>query len=271
MADTKISGFDMRPTIEWYAQNYQRLNNAVPSPNDHAPPAFEYNVSEGICWLTLPKISALIDLFPLPAQARSILASVSVKPPLWFHRDSVEHGPKPTTNMSEALSPTAIIPSYIGYTAADKTPGYLGNIDLYEIPNISPFISRLVHAQCFVHEFGHSILKAEAFWDAEIWGPRPKLRFPNGRLVDGDEVLAEYRTLADAHPPISHYATAYVPEGRLKTESSVPVEEAMVEAMAAHLLGFAFRTDGSGLEPFQDRQPLRQYITDFLMAERMAS
>ncbi len=264
MADYN-SGLDMRKTLEWYNTSGIKL---LPCPNDkHLPYPLE---DRDLIELSGREMGGLFYLFPERARKRSILRKVIGQPASWFHRDSTSEQPVSTTNQADALSPTAIIPSYIDYTPWGELKVPTADIWLYGISHgaAPEEIRKIVLSEGFIHVVGHSIVQPALYVDDHT------LRFPDGKLVNGLEAMLLFAELSEQYPPISHYASTY--RGRNnKFESDKPnynvktaISEEMCETIAAHLLGFAYRGDDSrGRNPFSDRPEVRSFVIDFLNAE----
>ena len=260
----KTSGLDMRETLEWYRSSGIEM---PPIPEmDFSHPVENQELIE----LSEREMGGLFALFPENARKRSILRKVIGQPPTWFHRDSTNEQPKPTTNEAEAMSPTAIVPSYIDYTPWSELKVPTADIWLYKIPQnaASEKVRRLVLAEGFVHEVGHSIVQPA------LYAGDHSLKFPDGKIVNGLETMLHFAELAEQHPPISHYASTYRGLNN-KFESDNPnynaktaISEEMCETIAAYLLGFAYCGDNSrGKNPFSDRPKVRDFVRDFLNAE----
>lgn len=259
----KASGLDMRGTLDWYESSGVEM-----------PPIPEMDLShpvenQELIELSKREMGGLFALFPENARNRSILRKVVGQSPTWFHRDSTSEQPKPTTNEAEAMSPTAIVPSYIDYTPWDELEVPTADIWLYKIPQnvASEKVRRLVLAEGFVHEIGHSIVQPA------LYVGEHSLKFPDGKIVNGLEAMLHFAELAEKYPPISHYASTYRGSNN-KFESDNPnyvktaISEEMCETIAAHLLGFAYCGDNSrGKNPFADRPEVRDFVRDFLNAE----
>lgn len=260
----KTSGLDMRETLDWYKNSGVEMP-AIPE-IDFSHPVENLELIE----LSEREMGGLFTLFPENARKRSILRKVVGQSPTWFHRDSTSEQPKPTTNEADAMSPTAIVPSYIDYTPWDELKVPTADIWLYKIPQnaASQEVRRLVLAEGFVHEIGHSIVQPALYVGDH------DLKFPDGKIINGLEAMLHFAELAEKHPPISHYASTYRGHNN-KFESDNPnynvntaISEEMCETIAAHLLGFAYCGDNSrGKNPFSDRPEVRDFVRDFLNAE----
>ena len=265
MACYKTSGLDMGQTIEWYKSSGIRLpsttlDKSLPRPIEN----------QDFIELSDRELCGLLYLFPENSRMRSILRKIVGQPATWFHRDSTGEKPVPTTNQEEALSPTAIVPSYTDYTPWDELKVPTADIWLYKIQeNAAPKdVRRIILSEGFIHEIGHSIVQPALYVDEYI------LRFPDGRLVNGLEAILKFAELSEQHPPISHYASAYRGKNN-KFESDKPnynintaISEELCEAIAAYFLGFAYcGGDSRGKNPFADRPEIRNFVRDFLDAE----
>lgn len=257
-------GLDMGPTIKWYETQSAELACHLP------PSGFQISYLEMVRGkeflnLQMTDLAGLLALFPQAARDRSFLTQIEGRPSLWFHRDSPTNGPKPTPERAEALSPTAIIPSYTDYSGL---PNFV--IHLYEIPEeaCTAAVRRIIHAQGFVHEYAHTII-APALYTQELY----RLQMPNGRIGGGRECIARFAEAAERHSPISHYAAAYRnAEGNFKEDKyHTPWNEELAECITAYLLGFVFCEDADRrFRPFADRPKVRRWVEEFLTAARVA-
>src|SRR3989338_10567279 len=152
---SNASGLDMRGTLEWYQCTGIKI---PPIPKMDFPyPLTNKNFIE----LSGEELGGLLSLFPENARKRSILRGVVGQPTTWFHRDSTNEQPKPTTNQADALSDTAFVPSFIDYTPWGELKVPTADIWLYQIPqNAAPEnVRRLILSEGYVHEVGHSIVQ----------------------------------------------------------------------------------------------------------------
>ena len=260
----KTSGLDMRETIEWYKN--ERIELPKIPETDFPYPVENNNLVE----LSEQELGGLLSLFPKNARNRSILRKIIGQPSAWFHRDSTEEQPQPTTNKSEALSSTAIIPSYIDYTPGEELKVPTADIWLYQIPQneVPENVRKLILSEGFVHEIGHSIVQPALYIENHT------LKLPDGEIINGLEAMLRFAKLAEQHPPISHYASTYRGPNN-KFESDKPnynvktaISEEMCETIAAHLLGFAYSgNDSRGKNPFADRPEIKDFVRNFLNAE----
>jgi hypothetical protein len=260
----KISGFDMRKTLEWY--NNSEIEIPPSSGMDFSYPIENQELIE----LSAREMGDLFALFPENARKRSILRKIVGQPSKWFHRDSTSEHPITTTNESEAISATAVVPSYIDYTPWNELKVPTADIWLNKIPedSASEKVRSIVLAEGFVHEIAHSIVQP-ALYVVDY-----DLKFPDGEIVNGLDAMLRFTELAEQHPPISHYASTYRGLNN-KFESDNPnynvktaISEEMCETIAAHLLGFAYCGDDlRGKDPFADRPEIKDFIEDFLNAE----
>lgn len=262
----KTSGLDMKETLDWYKSSGVEM-----------PPIQERDFSyplekRELIELSERELGGLLALFPENARERSILRKVAGQPPTWFHRDSTSEQPKPTTSETEAMSPTAIVPSYIDYTSWKELKVPTADIWLYKIPQnaASENVRRLVLAEGFVHEIGHSIVQPALYLEDH------NLKFPDGKIVNCLEAMLHFAELAEQHSPISHYASTYRGSNN-KFESDnqnynvkTAISEEMCEAIAAYFLGFAYSGDDArSRNPFADRPEVRKFVREFLNAELM--
>jgi len=260
----KTSGLDMRETLEWYK------SSGIEMPKIPEMDFFHSVENQELIELSEREMGGLFALFPENARKRSILRKVVGQSPTWFHRDSTSEQPKPTTKEAEAMSPTAIVPSYIDYTPWGELKVPTADIWLYQIPqNASPEnVRKLVLSEGFVHEVGHSIVQPALYIEEHT------LKFPNGKIINGLEAMLHFAELAEQHSPISHYASTYRgPNNKFESDKSnynvkTAISEEMCETIAAHLLGFAYcGNDSRGKNPFTDRPEVKDFVRDFLNAE----
>jgi hypothetical protein len=261
----ETSGLDMRDTLDWYENSGVEL---PPIPET----AFSFPVeNQDLIELSETEIGGLFALFPENARNRSILRKVVGQSPTWFHRDSTSEQPKATPNEADAMSPTAIVPSYIDYTPWSKLKVPKADIWMYQISQnaASKEVRRIVLAEGFIHEIGHSIVQPALYLNDH------NLKFPNGRIVNGLDAMLHFAELAEQHPPISHYASTYRgPNNKFESDNpedyniKTAISEEMCESIAAYLLGFAYCGDNlRGKNPFVDRPEIRDFVRDFLNAE----
>ena len=257
------SGLDMGATIAWYTRNTNILSDRIPPGTDSLPfPITDIQYSA----LNQEEIAAIINLFPPQAIARSRLqndGSIIGKPTLYFAQDTTPENITTTSEISNALSPTAIIPSYTDNTRWNKTGKSTSDIWLFEIPNyIDPEVRRIIHAEGLAHELAHTLV-TQILYSSEEY----KLKLPGGKTVDGNDYLMSFASAAENHPPISHYSSSYRKDGE-EFKALSAIDEEIVETIAAHLLGFVFcRDEERRLDPLADRSEIQSLIDDFLHAE----
>ncbi len=278
-----ISGLDMAPTIGWYAEHQDhlmahirqlaRFTGAIPTGGViHGCPT-RVGVDEHLPQDFAISIPGFLSAFPDTARSRSIARTVQGGPSLWFHKDSLTEGPRPTPNRDEALSDTAIIPSYIAY---DRDPeGHLfADINLYAIPDadgITDEVRTIILAQGLLHEYAHSIAISLVYEEDY------KLQL-GSTTMDGPQVLETFATLTGGMDPMSHYSSVYRTDGggypsqdEDLNEWRVAVEEELVESIAAYLLGFVFcDREQRRMDPFEDRPAVRDFVEMFLAAHRVS-
>lgn len=268
-----MAGFDMGPTLAWYEDHLVDLSGRLPAPKRKCPSGVKIEIAanpEVPQFLSLPDIYGVLKRFPHSARRRMTLGGVAMTGARWFHRDSTAARPDLTEHREEALSETAIIPSMITFpTDPESWWQHSGIISLFAIQQevASPGVRRLVHLQGLAHELAHAFVTAELYEDCQ-------LRFPEASApVSAAHFFAELYDAINGCPPISHYASAYTGAGGQliphEEAGLTPLNEAICECIAAQVLGFAFRLDGTGLDPFQGRWHLRQMVEAYLRAERV--
>ena len=256
------SGVDMGATIAWYTINKNIFSDCIPLGTDSLPfPVTDIQHSA----LNQEEIAAIVNLFPPQAIARSILqnnGSIIGKPTRYFAQDATPEKITTTSEISNALSPTAIIPSYTDNDRWKETKKPTSDIWLFEIPNhIDPEVRRIIHAEGLVHELAHTLV-TQILYSEEY-----KLKLPSGKIVDGYDYLINFASAAEKHPPISHYSSFYRKDGE-EFKALPAIDEEIVETIAAHLLGFVFCQDEERrLDPLADRREIQSLIDDFLHVE----
>lgn len=256
-----ISGLDMAPTIEWYASQQEELTRMLPTVGGNRPFRAEntnhFNLSES-------RTTAAISLFPTNAIARSRLQTGTIigKPALYFSKEAIPEDIQTTSNPSDALSPTAIIPSYTDNKRWIDAGELSSDIWLFEIPNdISPAVAEIIHTQGLVHEFAHTIVTQTLYQE------NYQLRLPNGNIVNAYDYVIAFASAAEKHDPISHYSSFYGKPGE-EFKSLLGIEEEIVETIAAHLLGFVYCDNPDRrFIPLSDRPEITTMVDNFLNAE----
>jgi hypothetical protein len=271
MGKKTLSGLDMAKTLQFYEDNQRQLLKMIPCavlPGEKLP--FPLRDSK-LLQLTKDDILSLWLLFPEAARKRSVLRRVEGKPATWFHRDSLasEIGPFTTVKPAEALSVTALVPSYTKYRRFKKNGQLVCDIHLYNIHSLTcpQSVQHIVHVEGFVHEVAHSIF-APAFYNNNYL-----LKLSSGEIVSGFDWLGlVFGDAAEKYSPISHYAGVYRNADRSFRNDTVKlgtsISEEMVECITAYLLGFVFCNEAKRrFDPFCDRPEIKQLIHDFLHAE----
>ncbi len=221
--------------------------------------------------LTDLDIAALVGCFPLSALARSNIRSIRVMGSRWFHRESTPSNPKVTTDPTQALSPTAIVPSFISHDEENNT----SHIVLYAMDKgvVPLYIQRIIHSQSLAHELAHGFVTRELYGTDDL-----TLALYNGARVDAFDYLCRIAEIITSSGPISHYASAYLVPGTNNlpedpVQHLLGISENTVESIAALLLGFAFQPDGEdSLFPFSGtKEALHDHVCDYLEAIAIAS
>lgn len=262
----KQSGFDLGVTIDWYEKNMDQILNNLP---EQAKKPIKIPIENGgLVELSSEELEALWLLFPEAARDRSIVRSVKGQPMTWFHKDSTSIQPIPTTESEQALSSTAIIPSYVDYTRWRTEGQPAADIWLYKLPeNVSPKVKKVISSEGFIHEVAHTIISPI------LYSQEYKLQLPNGQVVDAFDYLMQFANMAESKQPISHYASTYRTSENKFVGGDNPkraIDEELAETVTAHLLHFAFcHNDARGLDPMADRPEIKQWVKDFLNARKV--
>lgn len=257
-----ISGLDMRPTIEWYITQQEELLRRLPMAFDTTSP---FNVEDAQFFsFTNNRIDSIISLFPLNALTRSRLQTGSIigKPSLYFSNEATPENISTTDNPSEALSSTAIIPSFTDNTRWRETGKLSSDIWLFQIPQqVSPAVAEIIHTEGLIHEIAHTFVTQALFQDGY------QLRLPDGNIVSAYDYLVEFANAAEKHDPVSHYSSFYRKSGE-EFVSLPAIEEEFVETVTARLLGFVYCDNPDRrLDPLSDRPEIIAMVDDFLHAE----
>jgi len=260
-------GFDMVNTLAWYQDNQAEIMRRLPPQREDCVMRLEIALRDigRPAHLSIADVNSLLNAFPASAISRMALNSIVMGGSLWFHRDSVPGKPKPTRNAEEALSLTAIIPSMITYPIDPMSWwGNGGEITLFAVPDslANKNVRHIIYLEGLAHECAHAIVTGELQTDC-------RFRFPDDHEVEALQFFAELSDVVNEHPPISHYAGAYTgPDGKL-LDGLLPLNEALAECIAARLLGFSYRADGTGLEPFKNREKLLTMVDTYLSLTRI--
>jgi hypothetical protein len=271
LEQSETSGLDMVDTLKWYEKIIREGKVREIRESDFRYPVENKEFIE----LSEGELGGLFALFPENAQRRSILRKVVGKPATWFRKGSTSEKLEVTENRKEALSPTAIVPSYIDYGPWKKEGKPAADIWLYQIPQdlVSKEVRKLVLAEGFIHEVAHSIVQPA------IYVKDYKLKFLDKGIVGGLDAILHFMKLAEEHPAISHYASTYRDKPQdnkfpFKMNENDPrilltaVSEEMCETIAAYFLGFAYCGDDKrGKDPFEDRPRVKDFIEEFLKAK----
>lgn len=265
MKKNDLSGLDMAGTIEWYGQNEATIMGRLPK-STNTPTGI--TVHGMLDTLTPAEIYGVFRRFPTQARQRMIVRTVTMFDPLWFSKDSMPNAPKVTLNVQDAISETAIVPSFVQYTM-DTTQwcGYGGHIQLYTIHETAATLAvrKIIHTQALCHELAHCLITPELREGCT-------LMFPN-ETFHTVKLFSDFSKLANRFGPISHYASAYCDKDGilLEKDTQLPINEAMAEAITAYLLGFAYQPNSNGLHPFEGarRKELWPLIYNYLHATRM--
>lgn len=196
---------------------------------------------------------------------RSILKQIIAgKPTTWFRYDSTKSNPIPTENLNEAISETAIIPSYIDNREWINTMIPSSDIWLYSIPDICSFgTKRIILIEGFVHEMAHTICMPATYIDGY------QLRFRNGRTISGRDCMTNFANLAENHTPISHYAAVYRINGKFYN-NLVAIGEELAETIAAYLLHFIYCDEAERrFNPLADRPEVEDFVKEFLSLRKL--
>ncbi len=257
-----LEGFDMKETIRWYEKNGIQILSI-----EKKPLRFPIENSEYI-ELSPEELGGLLELLPENAKERSIIRKIKGQPITYFSKNSTPERPQTTTDVSEALSSTAIVPSYIDYTPWREMGKPTGDIWLYQLPeNIPESVRKVILTEGFIHELAHSVIQPALYIDQNI-------QFSNGEIINGLESILGFTKMAEIYPPISHYASSYRGKDN-KFESDDPnynintaISEELAETIAAYYMGFAFcKDDVRGRDPFRDRPNIKQWVENFLNAK----
>ena len=272
MIMTNANGYEMKETIKWYA-NHARNFNLDRFTRD---PSISLIVEQGEkAQLTDREMKAVLTRFPRNARARSLLRRIVWENPLWFSKLSLERGEAiPTLNVFDAISHTAIVPSYTSYETDANERALSADIHLYQIQAPMPReIRRAIHAEGLAHEIGHTLL-ASPLYDGM------KLKLPDGRVVESEQFLEELGLKAENLIPVSNYALT-VREGEFSGKplpykikhggKKYAMSEELAETIAQMAMPFPLHNPNrlSRAENLASRQEIVQGLELFLNAVRV--
>jgi len=223
--------------------------------------------------LTQNEIYGLLNSIPLPARERAEINGIYGKPDLWFSKSGAQ---VPTTDISEAISPTAIIPSYRdNREGKESAQVHLFGLDrVIREGHVDDLTAKIMHAEGLVHEYVHILnwLGKREFYDG--MPSAPDLKFPDGKIVSALDAFVEFGNLMERHSPISHYSSFFwKPEGGEiitlnDSDLILAIDEELCESVAAYMLQFVFTPDQKGTtEPFADRPRILEFVENYLYAE----
>ncbi|CAN5141770.1 hypothetical protein BH09PAT1_BH09PAT1_0070 [soil metagenome] len=265
------SGFELKPVIDFYTLNAERILALLPLPNDSN---LEYPIEQRQnIHLTPSDISSLLNLFPSSFKQRTELRNGGTFigiPTTYFARDSTPGDIRVTDKVEEALSPTAFATAYAD-SNTDENGIVSCHIGLAKLPDIIPTdVKKIIQSHAIIHEGTHSItshlLENETL----------KIKLPSGEVISGKKCIERIALVAEKYRPMSHYTSGYRKADQLfndlpESERTLAMEEELCEMVAAHLLGFVFAEDDlqRQFEPFKGREDLVPLIEDFLKAEEI--
>ncbi len=273
---TEENGFDMKRTIDWYQSIVNQSEIKLPSFPQTEDAGLESAISMDdriipvenpeLIELSAAEMSGLISLFPAQAIERSILRNIVGRPISWFHKDSTSDAVKTTEDIYQAISMTAIVPSFIGYEIDPKTGFYTADIHIYKLPEfVSPEVRKMIIYEGSLHELAHSFIFPALYDEYDL--------IFRGEKKSCFDVMMDFAKIAEPHAPISHYASGYrSDDGKFKKGKYplMPIDEEMAESVAAYMLNFVYcKEEDRRLDPFKDRPEVKTFIEDFLKAEKV--
>ncbi len=256
------SGLDMKKTIEWYEANKEELVRRLPDTINTGKLVHPLENREYI-ELTDEEVASVLDLFPEVVRRRSIVNYIVGQPQTWFKQGE---GQVATTNKDEAISKTAIIPSYFDPSKWTKD-NPAADVWLYAISDeaCSPEVKKIILSEGLAHEFAHGLIATALYTEQ-------KLKLPSGEKVDAFMYIMDNfaNAVEDKHTPISHYSSFF--EDKFKSDNpqevKTAVNEELAESIAAYLLNFVYCDDPDRrMDPFRDRPEVKKLVDDFLNAE----
>lgn len=261
MTTVTLNPLDMKGALNFYVERLDSIQ--LPPERTVATLPFPI-IDQDFLEINEPLISALWHLFPAQARHRAHVCRLKGMPPLWFHCDSdwTTRTLKTTEDLMQAISPTAIVPSYIDNSRWPKKSW----IHLHALPlSIRPGIAKIIHAQGFLHEVAHAIINPSLYGNQQ-------LELPCGEVLDGSSFIIErFAVKTEKLEPISHYSSFYrtvdgtYPEGK---DGLTAISEELSEAIAAYLLGFVYCSNPiRQLLPFAGRRGVKNLVEQFLYAK----
>ena len=255
------SSFDMKDTLEWYAENIERIQ--LPREASEGEP----NIVGQLKDISATCIAALMNLFPSRARARSVYRQIVAKPETWFLPNAAEiiaDKKDPTTeNRAQADTVTSIVPSAFMPINWEEGDIWLYNIPPEAAPN--PKVRMLVAAEGLIHEYAHSIN-----FIPRHRGENITLTFPSGKRLSGTQSLEHFLELMEGiSEPISHYSAGYWDRGKFPNPENhlLSADEELSEAIAAHYLGLTFSDNPERRDnPFLNRPEIKTFVENYLNA-----
>ena len=276
-----LSGLDFAPIKNWHQSNYTRIkfielinNPRILRSSTNCVSQIEILGLTDSDWINRSWLQNVFDRFPAMAIERilAILGKIELEDTAWFHRDSIVGKPILTKIANEAISPTSLIPA--GFWTEKRDDRVALNIFISRLP--SDFTIKNIEAilirQALIHELCHCLVNTA--WTLTT----PKLLIGK-EVIDGEEVIIRFIRLMRGICPISRYSASYWQShvfynddpNRLKDGTLLlHIEEEIVEAITAALLGHVFCKKGSTnthFKPFKDRPEILKWVEDFLNAQ----
>ena len=218
------------------------------------------------------EIRSAIAQFPLDARLRARTSGIYGKQDLWFAKQQGAEI-KVTAIELEAMSPTALVPSYVDNRGGKEDPKIhlFGLAQSMRNGTLDEAVARIIQAEGLLHEYGH-VLNWGIRRSAYANQPKAPLLSMGGKTIDGCDALVAFAELMEKSTPLSHYSSHYwsVDQGVLVARNgdvSLAVDEELAESIAAFFLGFTFsREPDRRLQPFIDRDAIYRFVIDYLQA-----
>lgn len=279
MNQKELSGFDYAVDRAWYKRHYARISKATTklatiSSSTECVSTIQLQGKQAGDWINEQWLQESFDKYPKEAVERilSIIGTIEIEDTLWFHRDSNTIAAEKTRNADAILAPTALIPA--GFWPEKRDGRTYINIYICRLPAnfASPEIESLMVRQAVIHELAHCLV-------GSAWTLTTSKLIRYGRVVDGEEAILRFIPLMRGICPISRYSASYWQSDEFYAEDPnelkgrtlpIHIEEEIVEAITAALVGYAFCKKGSTnapFNPFKDRPWVFRWIEDFLNAK----
>jgi hypothetical protein len=256
--------YPLGKTTRWYSLRKPTIENSIERALDGTQMNEIYLLDEGIVPVTPEEINRIYNSFGKNALDRSCLGVIHL-------RDTTNkiNGPMDINKLirSRQISDFNLDrEELIDKIAKDQKIEICGSRNKL---CKSPDLERIVYIQKLYKEIAKTII-----YPAQR--DNPIIITPRGSRVMSQELIQEFKSLAEKHEPISLYSSYFRENsGHFINSEDLPlnnsIAEEFAETIAAYFLGFAFKKDKEfeSMNPFQheDSLKIKKLTKDFLMAK----